>query len=59
MVVKQSGNTVVRLGEIADIELGAETYDDAVRFDGQTATFMGVWILPTRTRWTSSVPCAT
>ncbi|MGH8047388.1 MAG: efflux RND transporter permease subunit [Chthoniobacterales bacterium] len=47
LVVKQSGNTVVRLGEIADVELGAENYDDAVRFDGQTATFMGVWVLPT------------
>ncbi len=47
LVVKQSGNTVVRLGEIADVELGSENYDDAVRFDGQTATFMGVWVLPT------------
>jgi multidrug efflux pump len=47
LIVKQSGNTVVRLGEIADVELGAENYDDAVRFDGQTATFMGIWVLPT------------
>ncbi len=47
LVVKQSGDTIIRLGEIADVELGAESYDDAVRFDGQTATFMGVWTLPT------------
>ena len=47
LVVKQSGNTIIRLGDIADVELGAENYDDAVRFDGQTATFMGVWVLPT------------
>jgi multidrug efflux pump len=47
LVVKQAGNTVVRLGEIADVDLGSENYDDAVRFDGQTATFMGVWVLPT------------
>ncbi len=47
LIVKQSGNTVIRLGEIADVELGSENYDDAVRFDGQTATFMGVWVLPT------------
>ena len=47
LIVKQSGGTVVRLGEIADVELGSENYDDAVRFDGQTATFMGVWVLPT------------
>ena len=47
LVVKQSGDTIIRLGDIADVELGAENYDDAVRFDGQTATFMGVWVLPT------------
>jgi multidrug efflux pump len=37
----------VRLGEIADVVLGAETYDEDVRFNGQTATFMGIWVLPT------------
>lgn len=47
LVVKQSNGTIVRLGEIADVELGAENYDDAVRFNGETATFIGVWVLPT------------
>jgi multidrug efflux pump len=47
MVVKQSNGTVVRLGEIADVELGAETYDEDVRFNGESATFMGIWVLPT------------
>ncbi len=47
LVVKESGGTVVRLGEIADVVLGAETYDQEVRFNGQTATFMGIWVLPT------------
>jgi multidrug efflux pump len=47
MVVKEKGGTIVRLGEIADVQLGAETYDDQVRFNGQTATFMGIWVLPT------------
>ncbi len=47
MVVKESNGAVVRLGEIADVVLGAETYDDDVRFGGQTATFMGIWVLPT------------
>src|SRR6185503_7695031 len=27
--------------------LGAANYDQDVRFNGQTATFMGVWVLPT------------
>ncbi len=47
LVVKQEKGTVVRLGEIADVVLGAETYDEDVRFNGESATFMGVWVLPT------------
>lgn len=47
LVVKEDKGTVVRLGEIADVVLGAENYDEDVRFNGQTATFMGVWVLPT------------
>jgi multidrug efflux pump len=47
MVIKENGGTVVRLGEIADVQLGAENYDQDVRFNGQTATFMGIWVLPT------------
>ena len=47
MVVKQQNGVVVRLGEISDVVLGAENYDQDVRFNGETATFMGVWVLPT------------
>ncbi|MBP7146386.1 MAG: efflux RND transporter permease subunit [Acidobacteria bacterium] len=47
LIVKQNGNAVVRLGEIADVVLGSETYEEDVRFNGHTATFMGVWVLPT------------
>jgi multidrug efflux pump len=47
MVVKQDNGVVVRLGEIADVQLGAENYDQDVRFNGETATFMGIWVLPT------------
>ncbi|MEQ1832644.1 MAG: efflux RND transporter permease subunit [Candidatus Eisenbacteria bacterium] len=47
MVVAQDGSDVVRLGEIADVQLGAEDYESEVRFNGQTATFMGIWVLPT------------
>ena len=47
MVVKQDNGVVVRLGEIADIQLGAENYDQDVKFNGETATFMGIWVLPT------------
>jgi multidrug efflux pump len=47
MIVKQDNGVVVRMGEIADIQLGAENYDQDVRFNGETATFMGIWVLPT------------
>jgi len=47
MVVKEQNGVVVRLGEIADVQLGAENYDQDVRFNGETATFMGIWVLPT------------
>jgi multidrug efflux pump len=47
LVVKESDGVVVRLGEIADVVLGAENYDQEVRFNGQGATFMGIWVLPT------------
>jgi len=47
MVVKEDKGVVVRLGEIADVVLGAQNYDQDVRFNGETATFMGVWVLPT------------
>ena len=47
LVVKDDKGTVVRLGDIADVVLGAENYDQDVRFNGETATFMGVWVLPT------------
>lgn len=46
LVVRQSGSTIVRLEDIADVVLGAESYDQDVRFSGDSATFMGVWVLP-------------
>src|SRR5512138_3766651 len=47
LIVKEQKGVVVRLGEIADVSLGAENYEQDVRFNGETATFMGIWVLPT------------
>jgi len=47
MVVAERNGTVVRLQDVADVVLGAENYDTEVRFGGATATFMGIWVLPT------------
>ncbi len=46
LVIRQRGGAVVRLGDVADVVLGAEDYDAAVNFSGQTAVFIGVWALP-------------
>src|SRR5499426_592641 len=47
LVVKEEKGVVVRLGEVADVVLGAENYESDIRFNGESATFMGVWVLPT------------
>jgi len=46
LAVRQQNNSIVRLGDIADVQLGAESYDAEVHFSGQTAVFMGIWPLP-------------
>src|SRR5574342_1335490 len=45
LVVKEENGVVVRLGEVADVVLGAANYEEDVRFNGQTAIFMGIWVL--------------
>jgi multidrug efflux pump len=47
MVVAERNGTIIRLEDVADVVLGAESYDEEVRFGGKTATFMGIWVLPT------------
>ena len=46
LVIRQHKGGVVRLGDVSDVVLGAEDYDVAVNFSGQTAVFIGVWALP-------------
>src|ERR1700750_9884 len=46
LVVRQDKNTLIKLGDIADVVLGAEDYNTEVRFSGQKAVFMGIWVLP-------------
>src|SRR4051812_8014824 len=47
LVVAERNGTITRLSDVADVDLGAESYDTEVRFGGETATFMGIWVLPT------------
>lgn len=46
LVVREQGGTIVRLEDIAEVALGAVNYDERVNFTGQTAVFIGVWVLP-------------
>jgi len=46
LVIREQAGAVVRLSDVADVVLGAEDYDAAVNFSGQTAVFIGVWALP-------------
>ncbi len=46
LVVRQENGVLVRLGEIADVVLGAEDYNTEVRFSGERAVFMGIFVLP-------------
>jgi multidrug efflux pump len=46
MVVREENGALVRLQDIADVILGADTYEQDVRMSGERAVFMGVWVLP-------------
>src|SRR5690606_15075846 len=46
LVVRAEDGAFVRLEDVADVVLGADTYDQDVRFSGKPEIFMGVWVLP-------------
>ena len=46
MVLRADGDSVIRLKDVANVELGSEDYDTVVRYSGDNATFMGIWPLP-------------
>ncbi len=46
LVVKRDQGTLVRLEDVASVELGAESEDSAVYFNGQRAVFMAINALP-------------
>jgi multidrug efflux pump len=46
LVIREQNGALVRLEDVATVELGADEYDQDVRFSGEKAVFMGVWVLP-------------
>ena len=47
MVVKAEGGSLVRLGDIATVDLGAQATNSSVMMSGQRAVFIGVQSTPT------------
>ena len=47
LVVLARGDSLVRLGDIAEIELGPQSADSSSAFDGLKAVFIGVYATPT------------
>ncbi|MCL5050536.1 MAG: efflux RND transporter permease subunit, partial [Firmicutes bacterium] len=46
LIVRADNGSVVRLRDIADIELGSENYEASALYNGEQATFIGVEIAP-------------
>ena len=46
LVVKQSGDAIVRLKDIATVTLGSNTYDFNVAFNGVSSVFVGIKVAP-------------
>jgi multidrug efflux pump len=47
LAIKSNGGAIVRLEDVANVTLGAENYDTAVGFDGETAVYIGIKVAPT------------
>ncbi|MCG3728494.1 efflux RND transporter permease subunit [Vibrio cincinnatiensis] len=46
LVIGSDGRSVIRLEDVADVELGAESYESSVSFNGLAATFIGIEVSP-------------
>lgn len=46
LILKSKDGAQVRLGDVAEVTLGAEDYDTAVSFDGQSAVYIGIKVAP-------------
>src|SRR3990167_9128480 len=47
MVIKQVSNRIIRIHDVGDAELGAQTYTTAATYNGKLATFLTVRVSPT------------
>jgi multidrug efflux pump len=47
LVLKSQNGAIIRLSDVAHVTLGAENYDTAVSFDGESAVYIGIKVAPT------------
>ncbi len=47
LIVKSEGNSIVRMRDIAKVELGSQTYDSNVTVNGERSVFIGINPTPT------------
>ncbi|WP_018872031.1 efflux RND transporter permease subunit [Thioalkalivibrio sp. ALJ16] len=46
LILFEADGDLVRLEDVAEVELGSESYDTSVRFNGEAATFVGIELAP-------------
>lgn len=46
MVVHSENGSIIRLEDVADVELGAESYVESARYNGKYATFFAIYTTP-------------
>ncbi|QDA57666.1 efflux RND transporter permease subunit [Thermomonas aquatica] len=46
LIIREQDGAIVRLGDVSDVVLGSENYGTSVRMNGQSATFMGIFVAP-------------
>lgn len=46
LIVKTSNGAIVRLKDVANVDIGSETYDSSVSFDGKQAVYVGIKVAP-------------
>jgi len=46
LVIKSNGSEIIRLSDVADVQLGAETYDSGSTWDAVPAVFIGIQVRP-------------
>ena len=46
LAVRTEDGAIVRLSDVAKVDLGSETYQTSVSFNGESATFMGIEVAP-------------